>query len=270
MTAEWSGALGQVSYQTYAHGSDGGTPLLLLHAVGTSSHLWEEVLPSLLPATDRTIVVPDLLGHGRSGDPCRDLTLPDHADAMAGLMEQLGFERFAVAGTSMGALIALDLAARCPDRVSALTLNGCPGWHLESQRMARFTQMASKLDRAGLPRPDAPLGGTVTQQAPATIDRRRRDLLRCGRWFISSWWAIAAFDPIARLDTIRCPPHVVMGEHDFHLATSYALVQGQAIGRMTVLPGAGHLSPFDDPRAVATAITSTIDHPVPGTVAQLA
>lgn len=257
MTARWTSTLGEVHYQTYGHDPGDAPPLLLLHAVGGSTQLWDDVLTPLRSGNGRLIVTPDLLGHGRSGDPSRDITLPEHADTMAGLMAQLGVTRFAVAGTSMGALIALDLAARYPDRVSSLVLNGCPGWHLESQRMARFAQMASKVGADGLPDPDAPLGGTVTPPDAATAERRRADLKRCGRWFISSWWAIAAFDPIARLGRIRCPMHLVMGDNDFHLATSYALVDGVACGRMTVLPGAGHLTPFDDPKGVAAAIAGT-------------
>lgn len=255
MTARWASLLGEVSYRV--HGQDDAPALLLLHAVGGSTHLWDEVLAPLLARTDRRIVTPDLLGHGESGDPHREITLPEHADTMAGLMARLGFTRFAVAGTSMGALIAVDLAARYPDRVSALVLNGCPGWHLESQRMARFTLMAGKVGPDGLPKPDSPLGGTVAPPDAETTQRRRSDLLRCGRWFISSWWAIAAFDPTARLGRIRCPTHIVMGDNDLHLGTSYALADGVADGRMTVLPSAGHLTPFDDPDGIAVAIAAT-------------
>lgn len=259
MTERWHSGYGEISYQRYENGQAGTPPLLLLHAVGGSGHLWDGVLTDLRPSAGRDIVVPDLLGHGSSSDPSREFSLPDHADTMAGLMAALGFTRFAVAGTSMGALIALDLAARYPSRVSSLVLNGCPGWHLESQRMARFTTMAAKVGADGLPRTDAPLGGTTTTPAEATAERRRADLARCGRWFISSWWAIAAFDPIARLARLECPVHVVMGDGDFHLATSHTLVDGVARGRMTVLPGAGHLSPFDDPKGVAAAITAPVD-----------
>jgi 3-oxoadipate enol-lactonase len=211
--------------------------------------MWDGVLPLLAAHAD--VVVVDLLGHGSSGDPARDLTIPEHADQVAGLIEHLGIGPVTLMGCSLGALIALDLTARHSTLVSALVLNGCPGWHLESQRTARLSTIASRLGPSGMPQADFPLHGTATTSSAEVDAERRADLQRSGRWFLSSWWAMAAFDPITRLGRISCPTHLVMGDLDFHLATSYALVEGIPGARMTVLTGAGHLTPFDAPNALA-------------------
>jgi 3-oxoadipate enol-lactonase len=246
-TSRWTGGLGELSYAT---AGDAGRPtVVLLHAVGTSSHMWDEVVPLLAPHAH--VLAIDLLGHGCSGDPVRELTIPDHADAVAGLITHLGLGRTTLVGTSLGALIALDLTARHGGLVSSLLLNGCPGWHLESQRTARLMSIAARLGPAGIPAADFPLLGTATPPTETVAAQRRADLQRCGRGFLSSWWAIAAFDPISRLSRITCPTHVVMGETDFHLATSYTLVDGVAGAQMTVIPGAGHLTPFDKPAEIA-------------------
>lgn len=120
--------------------------------------------------------------------------------------------------------------------------------------MARFKLMAARAGPDGKPDADLKLGGTAKPSSPEVAARRRQDLSRCGEWFFSSWWAIAAFDPISRLPRIACPVRIIMGETDYHLATAYTLVEGLSGAQLQVLPGVGHLSPFDDPAAIAAAI----------------
>ena len=247
MPDRWTGRLGELAWTD--EGDPGHRPVALLHAVGSSGHMWDGVRPLL---ADRTrVLTVDLLGHGESGDPAREMTVPDHADEVAGLLEHVGLGPVTLMGCSLGALIALDLTARHPALVASLILNGCPGWHRESQRTARLVSLAARVGPSGVPGADFPLLGTATPPSDVVAKQRRADLQRNGRWFLSSWWAIAAFDPIARLGRITCPTQVVMGDADFHLATSCTLVEGIPGARLTVLPGVGHLSPFDDPESLA-------------------
>ncbi|MBI5950005.1 MAG: alpha/beta fold hydrolase [Chloroflexi bacterium] len=238
---------------TVNYAADGdGPPLLLLHSVGTSNHLWGAVIPLL--AKRYSVLAPDFLGHGDSDRPPREFTIADHADASAEFMEQLGFREFAVAGTSMGAIVAIDLAHRYSDRVTGLVLNGCPGWHLESQRLGRVIATAGRIvGQDGLPKVDD-IGGTVRPAAAEELQRRRADLKKCGRWFVSSLWAIAAYDLATRLPGIRCPALVLMGEADFHLGTSYALADGIPRAMFRMIADAGHLTPYDDPAGVAAQL----------------
>jgi pimeloyl-ACP methyl ester carboxylesterase len=65
----------------------------------------------------------DLPGHSRSsGEPCK--TVEAYADWLLAFTQAAGAERFALAGHSMGSLIALECAARAPNRVSQLALIG--------------------------------------------------------------------------------------------------------------------------------------------------
>jgi pimeloyl-ACP methyl ester carboxylesterase len=65
----------------------------------------------------------DLPGHNRSkGLPCK--TVEDYAEWVLGFALAAGAQKFAVAGHSMGSLIALECAARAPDRVTHLALIG--------------------------------------------------------------------------------------------------------------------------------------------------
>lgn len=63
----------------------------------------------------------DLPGHARSaGEPCK--TVEAYADWLLAFTHAAGAERFAIAGHSMGSLIALECAARAPERVTHLAL----------------------------------------------------------------------------------------------------------------------------------------------------
>ena len=106
------------------HGGS-GPPLLLLHGHPQTHVMWHRVAPRL--AEEFTVVAPDLRGYGGSSKPP---TTPDHAPyskrAMArdqvAVMQQLGFERFSVAGHDRGGRCAYRLALDHPERVLKLAV----------------------------------------------------------------------------------------------------------------------------------------------------
>ncbi len=80
-----------------------GPPLLLLHGYPQTHVCWHKVAPLL--ADSFTIVAPDLRGYGDSGKPPTDPTHEPYskrrmAADQVRVMEQLGFKRFLVAGTT--------------------------------------------------------------------------------------------------------------------------------------------------------------------------
>jgi haloacetate dehalogenase len=105
--------------------SGNGAPILLLHGFPQTHLMWREVAPRL--ARRLTVICADLRGYGRSGCPP---TAADHAPyskramaaEMAGVMERLGFQRFAVAGHDRGGRVAYRLALDHPERVSKLAV----------------------------------------------------------------------------------------------------------------------------------------------------
>jgi haloacetate dehalogenase len=102
-----------------------GPPLLLLHGNPQTHVMWHLVAPRL--ARDFTVVATDLRGYGESGKPT---TTPDHEPyskrAMArdqvAVMQQLGFERFSLAGHDRGGRMAYRLALDHPERVEKLAV----------------------------------------------------------------------------------------------------------------------------------------------------
>ncbi|HVL84838.1 MAG TPA: alpha/beta hydrolase [Pseudonocardia sp.] len=111
-----------------------GPPLLLLHGYPQTHLMWHAVAPRL--AARFTVVAADLRGYGGSSRPPGG---DDHAAyakrAMAadqvGLMERLGFERFAVAGHDRGARVVHRMCRDHPGRVTrAAVLDIVPTLHV--------------------------------------------------------------------------------------------------------------------------------------------
>ncbi len=96
--------------------------LFFLHGAGMDHSVW--VLQTRYFAhRGFSVVAPDLPGHGRSGGAALG-DIAAMADWVLRLMESLGLERASLVGHSMGALIALDCAARHGERVERLALLG--------------------------------------------------------------------------------------------------------------------------------------------------
>lgn len=102
-----------------------GPPVLLVHGTGASSHSFRALAPLL--ASDFTVVVPDLPGHGFTGAPSSPsgFSLPGVARALADLLEALELRPVLAAGHSAGAavLARMDLdGAMTP--TALISLNG--------------------------------------------------------------------------------------------------------------------------------------------------
>ena len=137
-----------------ASGASEHLPLLLLHGLASAARIWDLTAPSL--AETRRVVALDQRGHGLSEKPddgydfasivADDLAAADALD--------LG-PRFAVAGHSWGANVALEFAAAHPERVAALLLVDGGFGMLRERPGATWERISQELappDFAGTPR----------------------------------------------------------------------------------------------------------------------
>ncbi len=94
-----------------AHSRAGsGEPLVLIHGLGGSRRIWEPVVDRL--AADRDVIAVDLPGFGESPELPADLapTAANLGTAIGELCAELGLARPHLAGNSLGAWAALELA----------------------------------------------------------------------------------------------------------------------------------------------------------------
>jgi len=172
-----------------APGAPRGT-VLFVHGLGESGLCFEHLLVRPELAAWR-LLVPDLVGYGRTPRDGRPRALNDHADDLVGLLDALEVARTVVVGHSMGGVVAVVLAARCSERVSLVIDvdgNTSPGDCVYSGRAAALSleafvaggheAMLAEIYRAGL-NDAAQRGYYVSQRLcdPVTFHRNSGELL---------------------------------------------------------------------------------------------
>ena len=95
-----------------------GPPVVLIHGGAVDGRFFEHNVPALADAF-RVITI-DLWGHGRSPDRDGPFSIASFSDDVAAVIERVAGGRAHVLGHSIGAVVALDLAMRHPDRVDRL------------------------------------------------------------------------------------------------------------------------------------------------------
>jgi len=206
------------------------------------------------------VLAPDMPGHGRSAGPALP-SIAEMADWTIALLSTAGVEKAYLVGHSMGSLIALEAAARHPERVSALGLIGTAaamtvGPDLLKAAEANDQAAIDMVSIWGLGFP-AELGGS---QAPglwmhggaeATLQHGLpgvlfNDLAACN----------AYQGALAAAARITAPTTLILGERDMMTPARAGKTLAAAIpqSRTVVLPGAGHMLMAERPDAVLAAL----------------
>ncbi|MDH4395016.1 MAG: alpha/beta hydrolase [Limnobacter sp.] len=111
---------GGISHRIYEGGDAQKPTLVLLHGYSADKDVWPRFAAHLVK--DFHIVIPDMAGHGETGFH-KDWTydIPSQAARIVALMDEMGVDKFHVAGNSMGGFITATLAANYPGRVMSAT-----------------------------------------------------------------------------------------------------------------------------------------------------
>ena len=239
--------------------------LLLIHGFPLDHRMWDAQLAGL--AGQARVIAPDLRGFGRSAAALSGpLTMDQHADDLAALLDHLGIGRAVVAGLSMGGYIAFAFWRRHQERVQALVLADTRAEADSPQAQANRDAAAAKVRTAGV----AAIAGDMLPRllAPASLaNPRLAERMRAMMADQPAETVIAALaglrdreDSRPTLPTITVPTLVLVGAHDALTppADATALAAGIPAARLVVIPAAGHMSPLENPRAVNAALRSFV------------
>ena len=243
-----------------------GTPLLLLHGIGSGSASWEAQLEGL--SGRFRVIAWDAPGYGGS-DP-----LPGgrphsgaYGDAVADLLDGLEVERVHLLGHSLGGLIAAAFAARHPRRLLSVTLSDAAAGYLNSPKELRVDRLNARIE-------------AMTALGPAEVAKRRaREVLSPSApeetyqkvFAVQSrvrpdGYAQAArmlhnSDIFADAATIGVPALVMYGGEDKVTPESIGRDIAATINgaRYVTLPGVGHASYVEDPEAFNAALVEFLD-----------
>lgn len=208
-----------------------------------------------------SVLAPDLPGHGRSpGMPLP--TIAAMADWTAALLDAAGASKAKLIGHSMGSLIALETAARHPDKVSSLSLIGTAatmtvGPDLLKAAEANDTAAIDMVAIWGLGF-KAELGGSLAPGLWMHQDAQRV-LQRCPPGVLySDLNACNDYqNALAAAAQIKVPTTFILGERDMMTPAKAGKTLAAATpnARMVILPGAGHMMMMEQPDELLAALT---------------
>lgn len=233
-----------------------GTNVVLLHPMGTSTWAWQTVMDPL--GQHFTCYAFDMLGHGESDKPLKEFAIPDFARALDHAMQVLNIHRAHIVGNSVGAVLAVELAASYPDRVDRLVLVGGPVWDPRTASQ-RLKEGEANYDEKGMPRPrtleETKASGTFVNPRPEWVDRSNELRAQAGIWFRKSMEALASYDIVSRLPRVKATSTLVLnGEHDPLRDGEDMLRYNIPNASKVVLPGLGHIPQIEDPEAFVSAV----------------
>lgn len=109
--------------RTYYESFGSGEPLVLIGGSVFGRRNWAMAWEAF--SQHFQVISYDQRGYGRSDRPVERYTMDVWIDDIAALLDALGIEKAHVAGTSMGAMVALAFAAKYPDRCLRV-VSDCP------------------------------------------------------------------------------------------------------------------------------------------------
>jgi pimeloyl-ACP methyl ester carboxylesterase len=235
-----------------------GYPLVLLHPLGSSSWAWHTVMDPL--SQYYTCYAFDMLGHGESDKPSRHFNIPDYARALDQACQVLNIHRGHYVGNSVGACLAIEMAASYPDRTDKLALVGCPVWDPRTGQQ-RLLDAAADYDARGLPRPRTmeQLKSRATFANPTAewVEATNRTRAQAGTWVRQLSESLAYYDVMSRLPHIRATATLVLYGGQDRLRDGEELLHSNIVNASkAVLPGLGHIPQIEDPEAFVTALLS--------------
>jgi pimeloyl-ACP methyl ester carboxylesterase len=240
--------------------------VVFLHGAALDHTVWS-LLARWFAHRGTAVLAPDLPGHGRSDGEPRP-SIGAMADWTAALIEASRAGSARIIGHSMGSLVAIETAARYPQKVTAIALIGAAA----AMPVAPDLLNAAKANnhaaidmmsiwgygfRAGLGGSLAPgmwmLGGGERLLERARAGVLFKDLSACNDYR----------DGLASAAKVSAPATLVLGERDMMTPTKAGreLAAAMPNARVVMLGGAGHMLMSERPDEVLDAVRGFLSSP---------
>ncbi|BAU10466.1 alpha/beta hydrolase fold protein [Leptolyngbya sp. NIES-3755] len=270
--------MNRFSLKVWIDGS--GYPIVCLHGHPGSGRSMS-VFTQHLSKRFQTIA-PDLRGYGQSKTR-ENFVMLDHLDDLQGVLDQMGIDRALILGWSLGGIVALELAARFPEKVSGLILIATsarpwgdhprisiqdnvytaiaallnivkPGWQWNIDTFAKRSLFRH----------------LIQQHTPETYQYIASDAVYA--FLKTSPAANRALNAalsqgayrVQNFEKISCPVLMLAGEHDRHINASSSCFTAEHLSNCEckVYPKTAHLLPWEIPNQILADVDEWLDrHP---------
>ena len=234
--------------------ADSDRKVALIHSLAMDRSFWAPVAERL--AKDAAVLTIDCRGHGASDKPKGSYTVEQFADDLADVMDAVGWKQATIGGCSMGGCVTLAFAIRHPQRVKGLGLydttacyNDLPAWQYRAEKgvsdgLASLTPFQK------------------TRWFSDKFNAEHKDVVQhCVDVFVAnephayhaSCLLLGHADLRAGLGSIKAETRIAVGEEDYATPPAMAeeMHRGIRNSKLTIIPGARHLSPLEVPDVIA-------------------
>lgn len=248
------GPAGDLFVDDGGDGDRAGLPVLFVHGLGGTSAHWRAQLDALRP--QRRALALDLRGHGRSQEPAApDYSIAAFADDVTAVADEAGLDKFVLAGHSLGAAVAIEVAARVPERVAGLFLvdPNADQTRVPRREVDAFLQ-ALAADPQGELR--SQFKQLLVGAAPDDAERVLDDLASAPpEALVAALESAFAFSPVAALARYPGPRLALVSGYNSLPASLHRLVPDLPV---RLLSGASHWLMLDRPDEVGEALAELL------------
>jgi 3-oxoadipate enol-lactonase len=230
-------------------------PVVLIHALGLDLTYWDHQIETLRKNHEE--IAFDLPGHGESGGSPEDWKLEALCSMLKDTISKTGASSAHLVGLSVGSMIAQAFALAEPTMVQSLTLMGSAATFTTETR--DFLRGLGKLTLDGgmeaIVASSMPywFAAATKEQRPDILDRTARTLRQNNTALqAAAWEMIADYSVDSELHRINCPTLILVGDQDGNTPPQASELLAKLILRseLHVIPGAGHMLPFEAPNVV--------------------
>ncbi len=243
-----------------------GRPLILLNSIASDMSLWDPVVTGL--ASHFRLVRMDFRGHGRSDPGVGEYDLALLGADVVAVMDTAAIPRAAIAGVSLGGMVALEIALDHPERVETV-ITICTGISFDS---ALWDARIAAVRTSGL---DAIVDGVMQRflspvfqaaSPSASANVRQRVLETTVAGYAGAAAAIRDMDLADRLGSVTASTLVISGSDDVAApAADHGDIIAAAISgaRQRMVSGA-HLAHVENPAGIAAELKEFLSPPARG------
>ena len=237
--------------------------VVFLHGAGFDRTAWR-LQTRWFAHHGRNVLALDFPAHGRSAGPALT-SVPAMADWTAKFIAAAGLKSAALVGHSMGALAALDCAARHADKVRALALCGvavempvhpemlesAKANTLKVQELMTFWGLGNALHKGGMVSP----GLWLRRESLAVLDGNKPDVIHADLAACNAYK-----DAPARAAEVKCPTVLILGDGDLMTPAPKAKPLAAAIAgsKTVVIPNCGHFMMVERPDETLAALQANV------------